>query len=124
MVLMTHNYPLDSQLLPQILRLRPRYLGLLGPKSRGERLFSQVGLIQPAFVHAPAGLDAGSDSPEAIALSIVAEIQAETNSRAGGKLKDRREPIHTAAYEVGASSPPQTQAGVRPSYCETLQSHA
>jgi hypothetical protein len=69
-------------------------------------------------VHAPAGLDVGCDSPEAIALSIVAEIQAETSARRGGKLKDRREPIHTAAYEVGMSSPEQPAKGVRPAYCE------
>jgi hypothetical protein len=64
-------------------------------------------------------LDAGCDSPEAIALSIVAEIQAETNSRPGGKLKYRREPIHRAAYEVGAPSGDLTESAVRPAYCET-----
>jgi xanthine dehydrogenase accessory factor len=123
-VMMTHNYPLDLRLLPRILALRPRYLGLLGPRERSHRLFSELGLSQPACVHAPAGLDAGCDSPEAIALSIVAEIQAETNSRPGGKLKYRREPIHTAAYEVGA--PPGEKAeAVRPSSCETIAgSHA
>jgi xanthine dehydrogenase accessory factor len=119
-VLMTHNYPLDLLLLPRILPLRPRYLGILGPRERAERLFSDLGLTQPSCVHAPAGLDAGCDSPEAIALSIVAEIQAETNSRAGGKLKYRREPIHIAACEVGMSSERQAEAAVRPAYCETM----
>jgi xanthine dehydrogenase accessory factor len=119
-VMMTHNYPLDLLLLPRILPLRPRYLGILGPRERAERLFSDLGLTQPSFVHAPAGLDAGCDSPEAIALSIVAEIQAETNSRAGGKLKYRREPIHIAACEVGISSERQGEAAVRPAYCETM----
>jgi len=124
-VMMTHNYPLDALLLPRILPLRPRYLGLLGPRARGDRLFSELGLKQPGFMHAPAGLDTGCDSPEAIALSIVAEIQAETNSRAGGKLKHRQEPIHTAACEVGAASPEHAPGTVRPSWCETtLGSHA
>jgi xanthine dehydrogenase accessory factor len=123
-VVMTHNYPLDSVLLPCILPLRPLYLGLLGPRARAERLFSELRLSQPTFVHAPAGLDTGSDSPEAIALSIVAEIQAQTSSRAGGKLKDRYEPIHTPAYEVGAPSQEPT-ATVRPCYCETsIDRHA
>lgn len=124
-VMMTHNYPLDLLLLPRILALGPRYLGLLGPRERAARLFSELGLAQPDYVHAPAGLDAGCDSPEAIALSIVTEIQAETNFRAGGKLKYRQEPIHTAAYEVGASSADQPVAAVRPAYCETIEgSHA
>lgn len=118
-VMMTHNYPLDSLLLPRILPLGPRYLGLLGPRARADRLFAELGLVPPACVHAPAGLDAGCDSPEAIALSIVAEIQAETSSRTGGKLKYRREPIHAAAYEVGPPSAGQTAGALRPSYCET-----
>jgi xanthine/CO dehydrogenase XdhC/CoxF family maturation factor len=120
-VMMTHNYPLDALLLPQILGLRPRYLGLLGPRARADRLFAELGLNQPPFVHAPAGLDAGCDSPEAIALSIVTEIQAETNSRPGGKLKYRREPIHAAAYEVGVPSEDSLAAeAIRPSFCETI----
>ena len=82
-------------------------------------LFAELRLVPPACVHAPAGLDAGCDSPEAIALSIVAEIQAETSSRSGGKLKDRREPIHAAAYEVGPASAGQTAGALRPSRCET-----
>jgi xanthine dehydrogenase accessory factor len=128
-VMMTHNYLLDLRLLPPVLALRPRYLGMLGPRERANRLFSELGLGQPACVHAPAGLDAGCDSPEAIALSIVAEIQAETNSRPGGKLKYRREPIHTAVYEVGlrpGEIPPEEKTAgdkaeaVRPSFCETI----
>jgi xanthine/CO dehydrogenase XdhC/CoxF family maturation factor len=119
-VLMTHNYPLDLLLLPRILSLRPRYLGILGPRDRAHRLFSELGLNQPACVHAPTGLDAGCDSPEAIALSIVAEIQAETNSRPGGKLKYRQEPIHFAPYEVGTGYGELDAGAVRPSSCEAV----
>jgi xanthine/CO dehydrogenase XdhC/CoxF family maturation factor len=117
-VMMTHSYPLDLRLLPRILPLHPRYLGLLGPRARANRLFSELGLNRPACVHAPAGLDAGGDTPEAVALSIVAEILAQTNSRAGGKLKYRRDALHTAAYEVGMTSSEKPE-GVRPSFCET-----
>jgi xanthine dehydrogenase accessory factor len=124
-VMMTHNYPQDLMLLPRVLALRPRYLGMLGPRERAHKLFSELGLNQPVCVHAPAGLDAGSDSPEAIALSIVAEIQAVINSRAGGKLKARRDPIHTVAFEVGLSSEDHAAEPVRPAWCETIAgSHA
>ena len=41
------------------------------------------------------GLDIGADNPEAIALSIIAEIQAVIQNRMGGFLKDRPTSIHS-----------------------------
>lgn len=104
-VMMTHNYPQDAKLLPHILPARPRYLGMLGPKSRSEDLFAEVGLpLTGIDVHAPVGLDIGSDLPEAIALAIVAEIQAFLEHRQGGMLRLRQGPIHEAVLESGRSS--------------------
>jgi hypothetical protein len=40
------------------------------------------------------GLDIGADTPEEIALSIVAEIKASLSGRQGGFLRDRQTPIH------------------------------
>lgn len=94
-VCMTHNLPLDVNLLPQILERNPRYLGLLGPWKRTERLYRSAGLEpRGAFLHAPVGLDLGGDTPESIALSIVAEIQARLHGRAAGSLRWRRDSIH------------------------------
>jgi xanthine/CO dehydrogenase XdhC/CoxF family maturation factor len=45
-------------------------------------------------LHAPIGLDIGAETPESIAISIVAEIQATLAGRAGGMLMSRRGPIH------------------------------
>jgi hypothetical protein len=46
------------------------------------------------------------------------------SSRPGGKLKYRREPIHTAAYEVGLrpgeKAPEEKAEALRPSFCETI----
>lgn len=100
-VLMTHNYPLDRVLLPQILDRRPAYAGLLGPRHRAERLFADTGVMPGPELHYPAGLDIGGDSPEAIALAIASEIQAVTSGRAGGFLKQRQEPIHLPVEQVG-----------------------
>jgi xanthine/CO dehydrogenase XdhC/CoxF family maturation factor len=45
-------------------------------------------------LHAPIGLDIGAETPESIAISIVAEIQATLAGRAGEMLMLRRGPIH------------------------------
>jgi xanthine/CO dehydrogenase XdhC/CoxF family maturation factor len=50
-----------------------------------------------AGLHAPTGLDVGGDGPHAIALSVLAEIHAVLHQRTGGKLRDRRGPIHARA---------------------------
>jgi xanthine/CO dehydrogenase XdhC/CoxF family maturation factor len=76
-VLMTHSYQADLDLLGQLLPRRPRYLGLLGPRARAERLLTEVdGDYDLSCLHAPVGLDIGGHDPETIALSIAAEIQA------------------------------------------------
>jgi xanthine dehydrogenase accessory factor len=82
-VLMTHSYEQDRELLTAVLPLRPRYLGLLGARHRSSLLVSEVavklGRTVPACceqIYAPVGLDLGGDGPEAIALAIIAEVQA------------------------------------------------
>jgi xanthine dehydrogenase accessory factor len=118
-VMMTHNYPLDSRLLARILPLRPRYLGILGPRHRAERLFAELGLSVPEDVHAPTGLDIGTDTPAAIALSIVSEIQSALHGRTGGPLRNRTGSIHAPTLETGAAGLHHLVESVRPSYCET-----
>ncbi|MEO8660728.1 MAG: XdhC family protein [Bryobacteraceae bacterium] len=104
-VMMTHNYPQDARLLPLILPKRPWYLGLLGPKKRTTRLFDEIDEdLEAADVHAPVGLDIGADTPEGIAVSIVAEIRAALAGRSGGMLRSRSGSIHPAADEVGQRS--------------------
>lgn len=119
-VLMTHNYPLDLRLLPRVLERRPRYLGLLGPRTRAERLFADLGQAMPSAVHAPVGLDLGGDGPLAAALAIVSEIQAVLHGREGGKLRLRRHGIHDPVLTLGTSDPVAAQVPARPAYCETL----
>jgi xanthine dehydrogenase accessory factor len=82
-VLMTHSFEQDRGLLGAILPKRPKYLGLLGARRRSSLLVSEVAATLGISVaecceqvHAPIGFDLGGDGSEAIALSIVAEIQA------------------------------------------------
>jgi xanthine/CO dehydrogenase XdhC/CoxF family maturation factor len=97
-VVMTHNYERDREILRLLLHSECLYIGALGPKKRTERLLAEIGEnfsdAQMQKLHAPVGLDIGADSPEAIALSIAAEIQAILHNRAGGFLRERKEAIN------------------------------
>jgi xanthine dehydrogenase accessory factor len=100
-VVMTHNFEHDLHLLKSLLPSPAQYVGLLGPRKRTELLLEKLrdqGVTpteaQLARLHAPIGLDLGAESPEAIALAILAEIQATLAGRRGGYLRDLRGPIH------------------------------
>lgn len=99
-VIMTHNFLHDVSILGAVLSSPVSYVGLLGPKSRGEELLTQIEGVTPemrARLHNPIGLDIGGESPEEIALAIVAEIQASLNGRDATGLRDRSGPIHQTA---------------------------
>jgi xanthine/CO dehydrogenase XdhC/CoxF family maturation factor len=100
-VVMTHNYLHDLELLKTLLPSPVGYLGILGPKSRTEKLFQDLqeqGITptetQLQRLYSPVGLDIGADTPEEIALSIVAEIQAVLANHSGGSLRNKLGPIH------------------------------
>lgn len=96
-VLMTHNLFDDQKLLGPLLASAAGYLGVLGPRNRLERVLRGAEALSPealARLYAPVGLDIGADNPEAIALSVVAEMQAVFAKRDGGMLRERPGPIH------------------------------
>lgn len=100
-VVMTHHYLHDQALLRFLLPSPIRYLGLLGPKRRAQQLLDDLHTTgftptaqQLQRLHAPVGLDIGSETPEEIALAITAEIQAVLTDRAGTSLRSRCGPIH------------------------------
>jgi xanthine dehydrogenase accessory factor len=99
-VVMTHRYERDLGYLDGLSRTAARYVGALGPAARTERMLhdlSERGVATDAFrprLHGPAGLDLGSEGPEEIAQSIIAEIIAVKRGRDGGPLRARPGPIH------------------------------
>jgi xanthine dehydrogenase accessory factor len=96
-VIMTHNYLDDLAILRWLLASSAQYIGVLGARQRTERLQWEAGVTaseQRHQLHAPVGLDIGAETPEEIAIAIVAEIQAVINQRAAGFLKHRQAPIH------------------------------
>jgi xanthine/CO dehydrogenase XdhC/CoxF family maturation factor len=99
--IMTHNYLHDLELLKTLLPSPARYLGILGPKSRTEKLLQDLqeqGITptenQLQRFYSPVGLNIGAETPEEIALSIVAEIQSVLTNHSGGSLKNKLGPIH------------------------------
>lgn len=100
-VVMTHHYVHDVPILRDLLGRPLAYLGLLGPKKRAEKILSDLAAAgtvitadQRTRLHAPVGLDLGADSPEQVALSILAEMQAARTGRDGRPLRERSRPIH------------------------------
>ena len=100
-VIMTHRYSEDLALLRQLLHQPITYLGLLGPRKRTDRLLGQLRTegfapSEPmlAKLHAPIGLDLGGNTPETVALAIMAEMQCWLTGRKPIHLRDRAAPIH------------------------------
>jgi xanthine/CO dehydrogenase XdhC/CoxF family maturation factor len=94
-VVMSHNFTRDAEYVRALLGSAASYVGVLGPRARSERMFAQLGLASgDDRVFSPIGLDVGGDGPEAIALSIVAEVSAAMARREGGHLRHRETPLH------------------------------
>jgi xanthine dehydrogenase accessory factor len=108
-VLVTHSFEQDVRILATLLKREylPFYLGVLGPQRRTREVLSEaaklLGLPNAndraeqwlARLHAPTGLDLGADTPAAIALSIIAEIQQTLNSASALPLRKVRA-VHPA----------------------------
>lgn len=100
-LLMTHNFEYEATALEHLLKFSLSYIGILGPKKKTVKLLER--LEQNGFsvdhldenIFAPIGLDLGAETPEEIALSILAEIQAVLKKKTPIFLKDKIGPIHS-----------------------------
>jgi xanthine dehydrogenase accessory factor len=118
-VLMTHSYEQDRELLAAVLPLRPRYLGLLGARHRSSLLVSEVaarlGRTVAACceqIYAPVGLDLGGDGPEAIALAVIAEVQACCMGKLGTSRRLSAEDVERHVRAGGSSRYLQVQCAL------------
>lgn len=100
-LLMTHNFNYDMAILKGLYPYKLPYFGVLGPKKKLIKLKEQ--LIKTGInldkkgaevVFGPMGLDIGAESPEEIALSIIAEIKAVIANCKVDHLKLKNGPIH------------------------------
>jgi xanthine dehydrogenase accessory factor len=106
-VLMTHNYNYDIKALRQLIHKPIPYIGLLGPRKKLKRIIDELegagelpaeGAIQ--FLFGPVGLDLGAETPEEIALSIIAEIKAVLSGKSGKSLRENLDTIHPRGEQV------------------------
>ncbi len=118
-VLMSHSYEQDRASLQHTLPCQPRYLGLLGSRHRSALLVAEAAkALDLSLAHAcerlfaPVGLDLGGDGAEAIALSIVAEIQACLEGKLGASRRLTPEVIAAQIEAGGASRYLQTQCAL------------
>ncbi len=93
-VIMSHHYETDRSYLGMLVRTQCRYIGVLGPRARTTRMLAELGLglAGDIRIHAPVGAEVGADTPQEIALGIVAEVQARLAHAPGKSMLERRSP--------------------------------
>jgi xanthine/CO dehydrogenase XdhC/CoxF family maturation factor len=111
-VLMSHNFKYDLAVLSDLLTTEVPYIGILGPRKRFEKMLTEFEKTGKHFseaslerVHAPVGLDVGAETPDEIALAVIAEVKAFFSKRLGGFLKDKSGPIHERIDTSPADAP-------------------
>lgn len=101
-ILMTHNYQYDLAVLKLLLETNSKYIGILGPKSKLNRMVDDLNNVGFKInedklnrIYGPIGLDIGAETSEEIALSIVSEIKAVMSNKKGTSLKYKAGSIHS-----------------------------
>lgn len=89
---MSHQFPREREILELLSEVEYAYLGIMGSKTRTERLLN--GLPPLAHVHSPVGLSIGAEGPDEIAISIAAELIASKRSVAAARRKAQKEVEH------------------------------
>jgi xanthine/CO dehydrogenase XdhC/CoxF family maturation factor len=100
-VIMNHSYVQDLKYVLQLSNFQPKYIGILGAPKRGERLFNELFELKPDLnpdfldaIYTPAGLHLGAQTPEEIAVSIIAEIMSVFNKKEPFSLRNLKGKIH------------------------------
>ncbi len=109
LALVTRGSPVDVAALPALLRSPAAYIGVIGSRRRWQttvQALRERGVPEEAIarVHAPIGLDIAAETPQEIALSIMAEVVAVM--RRGG----RPQGLHQRATVARGGEPPRPAA--------------
>jgi xanthine/CO dehydrogenase XdhC/CoxF family maturation factor len=106
-VIMNHHLERDRESLRFALASEAPYIGVLGPRSRYQKLLAglEAGGYVPdpaaqARVRSPVGLAVGAETPEEIAVSILGEVLAVQRGFAGGFLAGREASLHRSPDSI------------------------
>ncbi|MGC4112575.1 MAG: XdhC family protein [Nocardioides sp.] len=92
-VLCDHDAPDAPQFLRDALASPASYVAMMASRRRSERVMAELdeqGVSGRDKLHVPAGHNLGGKAPGEIALSVVAEIVAESYERPGGPMRSPR----------------------------------
>ena len=100
LIVLTHDVKFDIPLLQVALGTPAGYIGVMGSRrTHANRVAALLAAGVPAAdlarINGPIGLDIGARTPEETAVSIAAEIIAQREQRAGGRLSDGTLPVHS-----------------------------
>lgn len=89
LIIATHNH--DDTALTAALKTESRYIGMLGSKRKVKLFINKMkdqGFHEETLtrVQSPIGLDLGAETPEEIAVSILAEIMMKKNGTSGASM--------------------------------------
>lgn len=97
-IVVTRGHRGDATAIASCLPLRPRFLGLLGSKAKMVHVFTD--LLQRGFssedlarVETPVGVEIGAESPEEIAVSIVARMIAVRRGTGVDRIRPMAAPL-------------------------------
>lgn len=101
-VLVTKGFATDEAALRRVIDSPAAYIGMIGSKRKREVVYDKlradsIAEAKLARVHAPIGLEIGAETPEEIAVSILAEIIQV-------RARQRRERDQTQVSDVGGEA--------------------
>lgn len=91
----THGHSFDGEALAGILTKDAKYIGMIGSSKKIDALFARMkekGFTQEQLerVYTPVGLDLGGETPEEIAVAVIAEILTVKYGRTGEHLVGKK----------------------------------
>jgi xanthine/CO dehydrogenase XdhC/CoxF family maturation factor len=102
-LVMNHHLERDEESLRHALESAAGYIGVLGPRTRYEKLLANLAAKgytpsaeRLARVHSPVGLSIGAETPDEVAVSIVAEMLAVRRGFKGASLRGFSGSLHLA----------------------------